>query len=363
MNINHIMTKIFLVSLFLLLILSLSSCNNYVFLTLNYDGYLDTSNYIIVEYDNSHNSKNKLQEEINNIVIPILELIETEASPSSSTVSLINENAGKKGINVSDTFLYLLNENIKYAKLFPNFDPTIGALTSIWDISHQAEYCLINNNCNIPSIDDINDAKSKVNYQNIIIDGNNVYLKEENMKLDLGASAKGYAADLIKEALIKANFDFFVINLGGNIYIHGESINYNKNNKDVEIALEDPFDASSKLLDVIIYDKTIVTSSITKRYIIKDDIKYHHILDKITGYPVNNDMVQVSIILDNSLQADIFSTAIISMENAERAKEYMIKNNIDGIIVTSSYDIYIIGDINYNDLNNGVYNILIYKNE
>ena len=60
---------------------------------------------------------------------------------------------------------------------------------------------------------------------------------------------------------------------------------------------------------MLVADESVVTSGIYQRGFDKDGVRYHHILDRATGWPVQNGLASVTIIADSSAMADAMSTA------------------------------------------------------
>lgn len=141
--------------------------------------------------------------------------------------------------------------------------------------------------------------------------------------IDLGAIAKGYIADKIKQYLLEQNVNSALINLGGNVLCVG-----NKNNKKFTIGLTDPMQTNQSILSLKIDDLSIVTSGTYQRYFEMDGKRYHHILNPQTGYSYDNDLVAVSIISKSSLQGDALSTVCFSLG---KEKGIELLNSIDGV--------------------------------
>ena len=144
-----------------------------------------------------------------------------------------------------------------------------------------------------------------VNYQELELDKDSLKarLKTRGMKVDLGAIAKGYAADEVARVLSEHGVEHAIINLGGNIIVMGE----NPKGTPWKIGVQDPFSSRGGYMGVVsARDKTIVTSGIYERYLEQDGEVYHHILDPETGYPAETGLAAVSIITDNSMDADGF---------------------------------------------------------
>ena len=78
---------------------------------------------------------------------------------------------------------------------------------------------------------------------------------------------------------------------------------------DFRIGIQKPFSEDGTLLGTVsVSDRSVVSSGDYERYFEKDGIIFHHILDPDTGYPVNNDLDQVTIISDRSVDGDALST-------------------------------------------------------
>ena len=215
----------------------------------------------------------------------------------TSEIARINS-AGGNPVEVSDDTAALIREGIRYGELSDGaFDITIGAVTSLWDFKSEDPF--------VPSPDDIAGAVSHVDYRGISISGNTVTLKDPSAMLDLGAIAKGYIADRLKEYLVKEGVEHALINLGGNVLAIGGKPDGSAFN----IGIQTPFDENGEPITAIqITDQTVVPSGNYQRFFEKDGVLYHHILDPHTGYPCGNALNSVSIITDSSLTADALST-------------------------------------------------------
>lgn len=385
------MKKILNVFLSVIFLICISGCKGpnylqkkYGVFKYDYYNYLDTISNIVIEYKKDQTTENDVNKKLENVCNMLFDL-EKEFSIEQtlymqhnniekSTLMKVNENSGKSQVGVSDKFIEVLEKAIKISKNTKNkFNPAIGALSTLWNISKQAEYCNSSNPCVIPTPNEIENAKSLINVDHIKIDktNNTIYLEDENMKLDLGGIVKGYAADIIMDYLMDENYTYISINLGGNIKTYGKSYLsniYSNDSSIVPISIENPnfnvYDKST-IMEVISQNISVVTSGINKRYIeIWDEQtlsfkKYHHLLDPNTGYPVENEIMSVSIIGESSMICDGFSTGVFIL-GIEEAIKVLKNQNYKGIIVTNDLKIYIVGNIEYR-LNNKlekVYNII-----
>ena len=245
-----------------------------------------------------------------------------------SEVMGINHAAGKQPVAVSKLVFDLISQ-AKAASLLPDskFNLAIGPLVKLWKIGF--------NGRSIPEKDEIARRLTLTNPNHIDLNRTNqtVYLAKAGMEIDLGAIAKGYIADIIKLLLAQYNIFQAIINCGGNVL----TIGYSPITADKQwhIGLKRPFAEANNLLGIIhVEDKSVVTSGIYERYFIFNDQLYHHILDPHTGYPLNNELHSVTIISNNSLTGDIYSTIFYGLGITQGLSELKKKQNIGVIFVT-----------------------------
>lgn len=245
-----------------------------------------------------------------------------------SEVMSINHAAGKQPVAVSKLVFDLISQ-AKAASLLSDskFNLAIGPLVKLWKIGFKGH--------SIPEKDEIVRRLTLTNPHHIELNRTNqtVYLAKAGMEIDLGAIAKGYIADIIKLLLAQYNIFQAIINCGGNVL----TIGYSPITADKQwhIGLKRPFTEANNLLGIIhVEDKSVVTSGIYERYFISNDQLYHHILDPHTGYPLNNELHSVTIISDNSLTGDIYSTIFYGLGIRQGLSELKKKQNIGVIFVT-----------------------------
>lgn len=271
-------------------------------------------------------------EEILDDCLELCELYENKFSNTieDSEISQINNSKGKT-ITVSDETIELLQKGIEYGKLTDGkFDITISSVTDLWDFTG-------NDKGVIPDEASISEALTHVNYENILIEGNTVTLTDPETRIDLGGIAKGYIADKLKEFLKSKGVEHALVNLGGNSLSLGKKPDGSK----FRIGIQKPFDDRGTTLTVLdIEDQSVVSSGIYERYFELDNTIYHHILDTDTGYPVQNNLLQVTIISDVSADGDALSTAcyVLGFEQGSKLIEKL--DGIEAIFITDDYELH-----------------------
>lgn len=259
-----------------------------------------------------------------------------------SDISKINDNAGIKSVKVNPETIELLNSAIKYCELSNGkFDITIGKLSELWNISKISQSIKNDENITddsvIPKESDILALVNHINFHNIIIDSNSVYLSDSDAKIDLGGIAKGFVADKMKEYLLENGINSAIINLGGNVLTIGSNSNGNSFN----VGIQKPFNKSGEIITKIsVISKSVVTSGIYERYYKVDDVIYHHLLDSKTGYPINNNLLSVTIISDSSTEGDALSTICFSLGLDEGMNLINQTDNIEAIFITDDYELH-----------------------
>lgn len=246
-----------------------------------------------------------------------------------SEISRINS-AGGNPVEASKETIKLIKKGIYYSEMSDGaFDITIAPVSNLWDFKAETP--------SVPSPEAIAEAVSHVNYENIIIRDNTVKLADPQAGIDLGAIAKGYIADRIKDYLEEEGVRHAMINLGGNVLAMGSKLD----GSDYNIGIQKPFDETGEpITSVKISDKSVVTSGIYQRYFKADGKIYHHILDPNTGYPCDNNLYSVTILTDSSLTADALSTTCFLLGYDRGMKLINQLDNVDAIFITNDNQIH-----------------------
>ncbi len=250
----------------------------------------------------------------------------------NSDVWKLNHSKGSP-VEVSKETAFLIKEALEYSRLSKGaFDISVAPISDLWDVK--------NNPGKIPAQDKIEAVKSHVGYEKIQIQDNVVTLEDPQMAIDLGAIAKGYIADRLKELLEKNGVEQAMIDLGGNVL----AIGHKQDGEPFHIGIQKPFANRGEIITTVnIQDKSVVSSGTYERYFKVKDHIYHHIMNPKTGYPYDNDLLQVTIISDSSLQGDIFSTMCYTLGLEEGKKLVEQQKNMQAIFITKDENIHRVG--------------------
>lgn len=227
------------------------------------------------------------------------------ANMEDSDLGRINAAAGLEAVAAQPDTIGTLKRAVYFAELTGGaFDPTVGPLVKLWGIGSGSE--------KIPGEDEIAAALSLVNWRDIVIDedAETVFLARPGMELDLGAIAKGYAADEAARIIGEAGIERALIDLGGNILVYGAK----EDGSSWRVGVQDPTAGRGAYIGIAeVTDKTLVTSGVYERFFESGGRRYHHILSTRTGYPVDTGLLSVTVISGNSMNADALSTSLFAL--------------------------------------------------
>ncbi len=244
-----------------------------------------------------------------------------------NNIKTINDNAGKKATVVDKEIIELLDFCVQtYHSTDGALNVCLAPVTRIWKQSIAEE--------KLPKESELTKAKEHISIENLVINKQNstVYLKSENAKIDVGSVAKGFVCEKLKQKLVAFGLVSGIINLGGNVMTVGSKPGGSK----FTVGIENPKDASEYLYKISVKDKCVVTSGDYQRYFVHDSVKYHHIISPQTCYPVNT-KTSVTVVSDNCLLADAYSTALFVMDLQQALDFISNTDNAEVLIVDSEY--------------------------
>jgi len=325
--------KMFALGMCIILILQLSACSRENKKIDKYVTKMDTVMHITAYGSNASEAIEAAYQRVDEI--------EKMASTSISTSDIckINQGAGKEYVKVHPEIIKIIKTSIEYSKLSSGaFDITVSPLISLWGIGTKSE--------NIPTDSKIKVKLPLVGFNNISINykDNSVKLMKTGMAIDLGGIAKGFTADEVVKVLKKYGVKSAIINLGGSsIYTLGEKPDKALWSVGIRHPRKEKNDGFIGIFKM--GESALSTSGDYERFFIKDNKRYHHILNPSTGYPADAGVMSDSIVIDSSVPdcnmlADIL-TKVTFVAGVD--KGFKIIDSLHGIscmAVTTDYKIY-----------------------
>ncbi|WP_040455590.1 FAD:protein FMN transferase [Limosilactobacillus coleohominis] len=249
------------------------------------------------------------------------------ANDDSSALMKVNQQAGKSAVKVPAELFNLIKIGKQYS-LYPGgfLNIAIGPLVKLWHIGFA--------DAHVPDTMAIQERLALTDPRLIKLDEQQqtVMLARPGMEIDLGALAKGYSADLIKEFLVHAGVTSAVINLGGNVVVIGG--NQQRSDGMWHVGLQDPQQALGNYVDVLkLNNQSIVTSGIYERNLTSHGHFYHHIFNPKTGYPIQTDMASLSIISPKSFDGEIWTSMLFGQDWSYIQQVIKTLENVQAIVI------------------------------
>jgi len=244
-----------------------------------------------------------------------------------SDTARLNEAAGLSPVTVSPETLEVIEKGVYFSRMTGGlFDITAGPLIALWDIKPPEGH--------VPTEEELAETLPLIGWEDIEINKaeSRVYLTRPGMGVDLGAIAKGYIADKVKDVLLADGIEHAIISLGGNIQLIGDT--------PYGVGIQDPDQGSGIYLGAItLADASAASSGDYERYFEMNGVRYHHILDPKTGYPADSGLRGVSVAAPHSVDADALSTAVFLL--GPEAGMALIEElpGIEAVLVTGDQEV------------------------
>lgn len=220
-----------------------------------------------------------------------------------SYIAEINRSAGKKeGVIVDEETATLLD----YAQLCHQlsnglFDVTAGILYKAWDFDTL--------NPTLPSRRVLDQLLERVGWGRLKWERPHLILPIPGMTIDFGGVVKEYAVDRVAALCYAQGIHHGIIELGGDLYIIGPR----PNESAWTIGVQNPFNPTEFLFTFTLAKGGVATSGDYARYIEIDGIRYCHIMNPLTGMPIQS-VGSVTVIASPCLVAGSMSTIAFLME-------------------------------------------------
>ena len=221
-----------------------------------------------------------------------------------NNLKTVNDNAGVAPVVVDRAIIDLLLDCREYHELTGGLvNVAMGSVLVLW---HEARNDGLNDiaNAYLPDSEKLAAAAEHMDFSRVVIDeaASTVFLSDPEMRLDVGAVAKGWSAQRAAENAPEG----LLISVGGNVCATGPK---DENGTPWRVGVQNPDGGSSYLHTLNITGGSVVTSGDYQRCYMVDGKIYHHIIDPDTLYP-SNYWRSVTIICADSGLADALSTAL-----------------------------------------------------
>ena len=228
-----------------------------------------------------------------------------------ANLKTVNDQAGIAPVTVDPEIIALLKDCKAYYEATGGMvNAAMGSVLVLW---HEARDHGFNDPANaaLPDADALQEAALHTDFSKVILDeaASTVYLEDPDMRLDVGAIAKGWAAQRVSEIAPEG----LLISVGGNVCATGPK---DSQGTPWVVGVQDPKGGDAYLHTLYLTEGSIVTSGDYQRAYVVDGQLYHHIIDPNTLYP-GRLWRAVTVVCEDSGLADALSTALFLLPQAD----------------------------------------------
>ncbi|MCH1553055.1 MAG: FAD:protein FMN transferase [Luminiphilus sp.] len=248
-----------------------------------------------------------------------------------SLISEFNRLEALKVIEVDWDFTYVLESAIDISlRSAGAYDPTVSPAVNLWGFGPEGP-------SSVPSGSELESVATVVGIKQIVWDPTirSLMKRADGVRLDFSSIAKGYAVDLAADALDELGIEHFMLEVGGEIQVRGQS----PRGGDWRLAIEQPDPTGGrKMIDaVVLTNMGVATSGDYRNYFTQDGVRYSHLIDPRSVKPIEHDLVSVTVMHPSTMVADAWATAFMIAGTAE-AKTLADINNLGVFMVSRQGD-------------------------
>jgi thiamine biosynthesis lipoprotein len=249
----------------------------------------------------------------------------------TSELSSVNAAAGTHPVQVGTENMEVLKASLRMATLTEGgFNIAVGPAVAAWNVSQEGR---------IPSQEELDSVRPLISLSQIDLDetAGTVFLKRVGMQIDVGGIGKGFAADLAVEVMKLSGATAGVVALSGDIKTFGRM----PDQEQFVFGIQHPRKEQGQILGrIALENEAVSTAGDYQRFIMKDGIRYHHILDPTTLQPARG-CQSVTVIAHDGVMADGLDTGIFVMGPGKGMALIESLSDVEGIIVNAKGQILI----------------------
>jgi len=251
-----------------------------------------------------------------------LERIEQAMSPflPTSLLTQLNENAARRPVTVGEELYNLIARSVEFSAMTDGaFDVTYASAGRFYDYRKKVS----------PDADALAQVIDAIDYKHLEFNSRKYSIRylNENVYVDLGGIAKGYAVDRGIEVLISKGFTQAVVAAGGDSRILGD-----RQGEPWIVGIRDPRKEDTMVAVLPLVDISVSTSGDYERYFERDGVRYHHIIDPDTGDSAR-DVRSVTILGDQAVMTDALSTSVFVLGTMRGLELINRMKDVDAIVV------------------------------
>ncbi len=241
-----------------------------------------------------------------------------------SEISRVNDAAGNSAVSVSEDTYAVVTKGLWVSALAAGaFDITVGVFRGVWKFDEDSDGSL-------PDPKVVARRRRLVGWRHVVADprSRTVMLGRKGQRLNVEGIAKGYAIDTAVRAIRAEGLRDFIAHAGGDLFASGRH-----GDRPWKVGIQDPRGPRGRIIfELPIEDQAFNTSGDYERFILKDGVRHHHILDARTGMPARKSR-SVTILAEDAFTADLLDTAVFVLGPTEGMKMIRDLPGVEAVIV------------------------------
>ena len=229
----------------------------------------------------------------------------------------------------------LLAQTLELARLTGGtLDPTAYAAVKAWGFA--------DGNYTVPAREELEQLMAAIDYTQVEVSGDGSQARlTPGQQLDFGATAKGWAGDLLRQQLEQEGIASALLDLGQSSIA---AVGTKPDGSPWRIAVQDPAGDNGDYVGILeLSGRSMGTSGSYQRYFEQDGVRYCHIIDPATASPARSGLAGVTVVADSCLLCDGLSTAlfVMGLEDGVRFWRENSSLGFDVIFITDAGEIFV----------------------
>lgn len=277
------------------------------------------------------------KDEIKRKVDIVLERVNAQMSTydPESELSKFNQFKSTEPVVISRDLERVISRALEIAEQTNGaLDVTVGPLVNLWGFGPKAR------TEKEPTEEELQAVRQRIGYEKLHVKNHQLVKDAPKMYVDLSTIAKGYGVDRVGHLLDQLRIKQYLVEIGGEVLAKGGK----PDEASWRLAIEKPVSTERAVQRVVEFkDGALATSGDYRNYFEQDGRRYSHIIDPETGFPIQHNLVSVSVYAEDTMSADAYATALLVM-GTEKAKRFSQKHNLAVMLISkteSGFDEYV----------------------
>jgi thiamine biosynthesis lipoprotein len=239
---------------------------------------------------------------------------------NDSDIGRANLGAAADGVRIDPATAFVIAAALEWAGATGGrFDPAVGAASELWDVLNRHEP---------PATDRVRRLAGRGFWRKVDLStlrgAPAVRFEDPELRLDLGAIAKGYAVDRATGALQRRGIRHGIVTVGGDLRTFGGA----PGGGPWQVGIRSPHDLHRLAATLEVTDRAVATSGDYERFFLWHGTRYHHLMDPATAAPRRTPMHSATVLADRCIDADAASTSVFGLGREEALG--MLKGRLPG---------------------------------